>query len=87
MAARPGLREVEADIRRALSYPRADLDLVVRAEVIRGALCTQPISVLHNLGGVGSGEEVNRPVHEHPRPVQIVAQFVEVDTFPDEGSQ
>src|SRR5687767_6597735 len=52
-----------------------------------GTLSTQPTSVLQDLGGVRSGEEIYGPVGKHPRPIQVVAQFVEVDSFPDEGSE
>src|SRR5947209_1986569 len=44
-------------------------------------------SFFENLRGVGTGEKIDGPVEEHPGPVEIVAQLVEVDPFPDKGAQ
>jgi len=45
------------------------------------------ILVLEKLRGVGTDEKVNGPVEEHLRPVEVVAQLVEVDPLPDKSAQ
>jgi hypothetical protein len=40
--------------------------------------------VFEELGGVGAGEEVDYPVGEYPRPVEVVPELVEVDALPDD---
>ena len=41
------------------------------------------LSVFEELGGVGTGEQVDHPVGEHLRPVEVVAELIEVNAFPD----
>jgi hypothetical protein len=39
------------------------------------------------LRGVGAGEKVHDPVNQHARPVQVVAELVEVDHPPDKSPE
>src|SRR3712207_275804 len=41
-------------------------------------------TVFEELGGIGAGEQVYYPVGEHPCPVEVVAELVEVNTLPDQ---
>src|SRR5688500_14100436 len=45
------------------------------------------IGVFEEFGGVGAGEEVDGPVGQDVRAVEVVAEFVEVDALPDQGSK
>ena len=43
--------------------------------------------VLEQFGGIRAAEQVDGPVGENVRPVEVVAEFVEVDYFPDVASE
>src|SRR3712207_941347 len=46
--------------------------------------CGRLFAVFEELGGVGAAEQVDRPVGEYLRPVEVVAELVEIDALPDE---
>lgn len=53
--------------------------------VCRGILPSRgTVPVLEQLGGVGAGEQVYGPVGHDPRPVEVLAELLEVDALPDQ---